>query len=45
MPELGKIKAKTHAGEMTLDEWTAGHLDACIVILDGKIGILSKLAE
>ncbi len=37
MPELGKIKAKTHAGEMTLDEWTAGHLDGCIVILDGKI--------
>jgi CubicO group peptidase (beta-lactamase class C family) len=35
--EIGKTKAKTHAGEMTLDEWTAGHLDGCIVILDGKI--------
>ena len=27
MPDLGSIKAKTHAGEMTLDEWTTGHLD------------------
>lgn len=35
--EIGKTKAKTHAGEMTLDQWTAGHLDGCIVILDGKI--------
>jgi len=35
--EIGKTKVKTHAGEMTLDEWTAGHLDGCIVIIDGKI--------
>ena len=35
--EIGKTKAKTHTGAMTLDEWTAGHLDACIVILGGKI--------
>ena len=34
---IGMAKAKTHAGEMTLDEWSSGHLDACIVILDGKI--------
>lgn len=34
---IGKTKAKTYAGEMTLDQWTAGHLDGCIVILDGKI--------
>ena len=34
---IGKTKAKTHAGVMTLDEWTDGHLDGCIVILDGKI--------
>jgi CubicO group peptidase (beta-lactamase class C family) len=35
--EIGKTKSNTHAGEMTLDEWTAGHLDGCIVILEGKI--------
>ena len=34
---IGKTKAKTHAGVMTLDEWPAGHLGGCIVILDGKI--------
>ena len=34
---IGKTKVKTYAGVMTLDQWTAGHLDGCIVILDGKI--------
>ena len=34
---VGKVKAKTAAGEMTLDEWTAGHLDAVLVIHEGKI--------
>ena len=36
-PEIGKIRAPTHAGEMTLEEWTEGHLDACIVVQEGKI--------
>ena len=36
-PSIGKISAETHAGKMTLDEWTANHLDACIVMLEGKI--------
>lgn len=34
---IGKIRANTAEGEMTLDEWTSGFLDACIVIKDGKI--------
>ena len=34
---IGKTKAKTHAGLMTLDEWTDEHLDGCIVLLNGKI--------
>jgi CubicO group peptidase (beta-lactamase class C family) len=36
-PKMGKIKADTHAGAKTLDEWTDDHLDACIVIQEGKI--------
>jgi CubicO group peptidase (beta-lactamase class C family) len=35
--KIGKTKVKTHAGEMTLDQWTDGHLDGCIVVLNGKI--------
>ncbi len=34
---IGKTTAKTAEGEMTLDEWTARHLDAVIVVHDGKI--------
>lgn len=34
---IGRTKAKTHAGEMTFDEWTADHLDAVIVVLGGEI--------
>jgi len=36
-PTIGKTKAATYAGEMTLDDWTAGYLDACIVVQAGKI--------
>lgn len=36
-PQIGKIRAKTEEGELTLDEWSADHLDACIVIKDGQI--------
>ena len=36
-PEFGKIRAKTAAGEMTLDEWTAGHLDGVLIIHKGVI--------
>lgn len=36
-PTIGKVTADTHAGKMTLDEWAEGHLDAVIVIHDGKI--------
>jgi hypothetical protein len=34
---IGKIKAKTAAGELTLDEWTARHLDGCLVVHKGNI--------
>ncbi len=36
-PQIGETKAKTAEGEMTLDEWTAGHLDGVIVVHNGKI--------
>ena len=36
-PDISSIKTMTAAGEMTLDEWTVGHLDGCIVIYKGKI--------
>ena len=34
---LGATRAETHAGEMSLDEWTAGHLDGVIVVHKGEI--------
>lgn len=36
-PSIGKVKVKTHAGEMSFDEWTQNHLDGAIVVLDGKV--------
>ena len=36
-PEIGKTIAKTAAGEMTLDQWTSGHLDGILVIHKGII--------
>lgn len=36
-PGIGKIKAKTAAGEMSLDEWTTDHTDGVLVIHKGKI--------
>lgn len=36
-PQIGKIKAKTAEGELTLDEWTADYLDGVIVVHNGKI--------
>jgi CubicO group peptidase (beta-lactamase class C family) len=35
--DVGSTREMTHAGEMTLDEWTSNHLDGCIVIHEGKI--------
>lgn len=36
-PAIGAVKAETHAGDMSLDEWTEKHLDAAIVVHKGKI--------